>query len=623
MKTCTTCGEKFPDDANFCPMDAQKLVPLPAAAPAPAPPAGATGPINGRFALGPSLGGGASGEVFRAKDQQTNAQVAVKLINPAVLPSPIAVERASRELRQLARVQSERIARIIDFGKTQDGRLYVATDLVEGESLDKIVGKNGALTLGRARNLTLQIGEALTEAQKAGVIHRDVAPKNVLVLPGDKVRVINFSVPRPVSDKVFGVPEFLSPEQAEGRSVDQRSNIYSLGAILYYLATGKPPFEGADAKAVCELQLKGTVAMPSSKKPGLPAELDRLVAKALEKSSSRRHLTLRQLLSEIEALPADGAVAPDQSRAHTMYAAGGVPSVTATTTPVPPPAAAAPPPRHTSPVAVAQTMMAPATAQMTPVAPQPVAPQPAPPPPQRTSVSQAGSLGGGAAPTKTVSVNQAAPPAAVNPPAPAPAATPGKPAAFRETLWFKKGEVDQFMQQQAQQPGQPAPEAPAEDIRPIEDRYKDDGTVSAQDREKFSLRTGQTMFGQRVQIPSGAAVPGERMSEDEMMAEIHTGRRVGLWVAVGLGLVILAAAGWFLFLRKPQPAPTPAPVAASPQPAPTPAPTPPSPEPAAAAPTPAPAAAAPEEKAAEEPAPAPAKKKHHAPPPKKKRKGGW
>src|SRR5262245_3304762 len=236
MKTCPTCGEKFPDDANFCPMDAAKLVAggaAPKAAPA------APGPINGRFALGPTLGGGASGEVFSARDQQSGTQVAVKLINPAVLPSPIAVERASRELRQLARVQSERLARIIDFGKTQDGRLYVATDLVERESLDKLVAREGARSLGRARNLTLQIGEALTEAQKAGVIHRDVAPKNSLVLAGDKVRVINFSVPRPVTDKIFGVPEFLSPEQAEGRSVDQRSNIYSLGAILYYLATGK------------------------------------------------------------------------------------------------------------------------------------------------------------------------------------------------------------------------------------------------------------------------------------------------------------------------------------------------------------------------------------------------
>src|SRR5207248_2466338 len=146
------CGEKFPDDANFCPMDASKLVlagqassplpppPVPPPRPAAASPAAtaASGPVGGRFVLGAKLGGGLSGEVYRAHDNQTNTPVALKLINAAVVPSPIAVERASRELRQLARLSSDRIARVVDFGKNADGRLFVASELVDGQPLDKI-----------------------------------------------------------------------------------------------------------------------------------------------------------------------------------------------------------------------------------------------------------------------------------------------------------------------------------------------------------------------------------------------------------------------------------------------------------------------------------------------------
>src|SRR5262249_154794 len=161
------------------------------------------GLIGGRLTPGAALGGGASGEVVRARDSQTGADVALKLVNPAVFPSPIAVERASRELRQLTRVNSERIARIVDLGKTPDGRFYVAPQLVDGIPLDRLLASDGPMSLARARGILLQIGEALTEAQKAGVIHRDVSPKNVLVAAGDRIRMINFAVPRPVTDKIF------------------------------------------------------------------------------------------------------------------------------------------------------------------------------------------------------------------------------------------------------------------------------------------------------------------------------------------------------------------------------------------------------------------------------------
>jgi serine/threonine-protein kinase len=152
-------------------------------------------------------------------------------------------DRALRELKQLGKVTSERIVHIIDQGRAADGRVYVATERLDGAiSLEAMVARSGPLPIERAREIVLHVGEALTEAQKVGVIHRDVAPRNIFVGPGDRVKVGDFGLAEPVTDNVFGAPAFLSPEQAEGKPVDQRSNIYSLGAVFYFALTGEPPF---------------------------------------------------------------------------------------------------------------------------------------------------------------------------------------------------------------------------------------------------------------------------------------------------------------------------------------------------------------------------------------------
>ena len=163
-----------------------------------------------------------------------------------------------------------------------------------------MVGREGPLSMERAKTIVLQVGEALTEAQKVGVIHRDVAPRNILVGPGDHVKVADFGLAEAVTDRVFGAPAFLSPEQAEGKPVDQRSNIYSLGAVYYFALTGKPPFAG-DAASLMQQHLSAVPQPPSALRPGLGGDVDRVIQKALEKSGGRRHLTLRQLLTEVSA----------------------------------------------------------------------------------------------------------------------------------------------------------------------------------------------------------------------------------------------------------------------------------------------------------------------------------
>jgi protein kinase-like protein len=629
MKACPNCHSKYPDDANFCPQETcatpqgpRRLETVPAE---PAP----------RFQLTSKLGGGRSGEVWVARDSQTGDDVAYKLVTPEVLPTPAASERAQRELKQLQRAQNPHLARIVDFGRSGDGRLFVATELANGQPLDRLVQGAGALPVDRAKKIVAQIGEALLEGQKVGVVHHDLSAKNVLVGPDDAVKVINFVTPWPITDTIFGVPEYLSPEQAEGKLVDQRSNTYSLGAILQLMLTGQPPVSGGDVQTVLAQIIQGTVTPPSQLRQGLTPEIDRVVLKAMEKNSSRRPLTMRQFLAEVAGvvgLPAGPAAAPTAGTkgaafAKTMMFAGGAPEVqnlvnqaqaardaangaaaaaaasaaaslpkAPTPAPVADPAAAA---RRTHGAAVAATMMAIPSAASGPLpgALPPAEPRPAPTPaPAMQAAAPSGGGGGGA--------GAGGGGGAAGGGGGSGGGGGGGGAGFRETLWFKKGDVEQMVAEAkakaaaAAAKGKPAPvveEAPVEDVKPLEDRYKDDGSVTVEDRKKFSLRSGGTAAGLPV---VGGVVPGERMSDNEMINEIGGGKKIAIiGVAVAVVAIIVAVIMMSMHKKHDAAAAAEAPAAkaaemaaAAPAPA-----APAAPAPAAPAAAPAPIAAAPAE----------------------------
>jgi len=578
MKFCPNCQSQYPDDANFCPQEGcatgqgpRRLEPIASAAPA-APPA--------RFEMESQLGGARSGEVWRARDTQTGETVAYKLVAPASLPTTATLERAQRELKQLQRSQSPRLARVIDFGKDPAGRLFIASELVNGQTLDQLVAGSGPLPLDRAKAIVAQIGEALLEGQKVGVVHHDLSPKNVLVTAKDEVKLINFVAPVALSETVFGVAEYLSPEQAEGKLVDQRSNTYSLGGILVLLLSGQPPVSGADVAGILTQVARGEIVPPSRRIAGLTPEVDRVVLKAMDKSPNRRPLTMRQFLTEVSGLVALGA-APAAAGAgvgfaKTMLFSGGSPEVQklvqqaiAARGGAAPAPASAPEPTPPTPV--------PAYA-----ATPPPAAQNTPPPagPRRTHgaaiaatvvsmpAAKVPGLGTGT-PIPAASPNQSGqftpPPVAATPPPQAISPTPGpaptpKPAAggnFRETLWFKKGDVDQMVAdararvEAARAKGIAVPDAeeavaaavadavapPAEGAAPLDERYVDDGSLTADDRKKFSLRSGATSTA----LPTvGGAVPGERMSDAELMGEIGGKRK---FVIIAVAVVVLALIG--------------------------------------------------------------------------------
>ncbi|HEY0483888.1 MAG TPA: serine/threonine-protein kinase, partial [Kofleriaceae bacterium] len=282
MKLCPRCQKHFSDDANFCPVDAARLVPLEAEAE----PVTAD-PFAARFELGEPLGGSRTGVVHRATDKTTGQAVAVKLIAPAVVALPGLAQRLERELKQLERVQSGGVARVLASGKRGDDS-WVAMELLDSvQTLAEAVDGLGAMPSDKAARLIGVIGESLIEAAQVGVVHRDLAPKNI-VFAGDDVKLINFSLPVPTSDKVPGVPEFVAPEQHEGKPVDQRSNLYSLGALYYFLLTAQP------------VQLDDTGAIrPPSALAEVPEPVDAVILRALDRSPTRRFLTVRQFIDEV------------------------------------------------------------------------------------------------------------------------------------------------------------------------------------------------------------------------------------------------------------------------------------------------------------------------------------
>ncbi len=572
MKRCPLCKTVYADDANFCPMDAGRLEAVAAAAPAP--PATAN-LVGGRFKVGAHIGGHRTGQVYTGTDLTTGRDVALKLVSPHVFPSPLVAQRSERELKQLMKVRSDRVAMVFDVGKHGD-HLWVASELVRGTTLEELIYANGPLAAEQAVRLALEVGEGLAEAAKLGVIHRDVSPKNVLVLGDGRVKLLNFGIPTPVTDRVQGIPEFLSPEQAEGKPVDQRSNIYGVGALLSFMLTGQPLFQG-DVAAVVAQQISAPPTPPSARGARVPAELDRIILKSLEKQSSRRHLTLRQLLSELESLfggpvtgpqqrPAPtGPVAASAAAAKTMLGVSMSTLLGPQASPPPPHVTAAPQQPYApqpQPTARQQPYAPPPHVAQTPTAPPPPPAQPrtqmmAPSPPQPTTVVAPPTVAPSpyAQTEPTVPAFQPPPPTYSPPAAPAnaPAAAgrgkraPAKDKAkFRETMWFKKGELDEAVAAaQAPTPGsEPLPDKA--DSLPIEDRYKDDGTLTAADRQRLSLRTGGTMVHQAVNPPG---VP-EQMGADDLARELGAGRGRMILLIVFVVLIVAGVAIYFGVLRK-------------------------------------------------------------------------
>jgi serine/threonine-protein kinase len=268
----------------------------------------------GQYQLGEKLGEGGMGEVYLAEHQLLKRPAALKLIKPDVDSNPIAVARFEREVQSAAMLSHPSTIQIFDYGHTDDGTFYYVMEYLPGLSLSDLVRQFGPLDPGRIVYLIRQVCGALAEAHRYGLVHRDLKPANILVaiLGGqcDVAKVLDFGlvkltaspgVPQLTADyTVSGTPQYMSPEQATAsEGVDGRADIYSLGGILYFLLTGRPPFEGTNPTELMIAHARDPVVPPSRHRADCPSDLEAVVLRCLAKKPEDRYPDTRALAAAL------------------------------------------------------------------------------------------------------------------------------------------------------------------------------------------------------------------------------------------------------------------------------------------------------------------------------------
>jgi serine/threonine-protein kinase len=263
----------------------------------------------GQYQLGEKLGEGGMGEVYLAEHQLLKRPCALKLIKPDVNTNPVALARFEREVQSAAMLSHPNTIEIFDYGHTDDGTFYYVMEFLAGMSLADLVRQYGPLPPGRAVYLLRQVCGALAEAHRLRLVHRDLKPANlfVAILGGkcDVAKVLDFGLVKLTAPEatqitadytVSGTPQYMSPEQAMGAAeIDGRADIYALGAILYFMLTGRPPFEGATPTELMIAHARDPVVPPSKLRPDIPADLEAVALRCLTKKPDDRYADTREL----------------------------------------------------------------------------------------------------------------------------------------------------------------------------------------------------------------------------------------------------------------------------------------------------------------------------------------
>lgn len=262
---------------------------------------------DGRYELGVCIGKGGMGSVFRGRQVELDRPVAIKLLHPHLADSQDKVDRFRREARAAKLLSHPNTIRLLDFGTRDTGEPYLVLEYLEGQSLDLILGDSGPLQLDRVKHVGIQVLKSLTEAHHHGVVHRDIKPSNLMLCDQvgeiDFIKVLDFGVARmdgaqlTSTGALVGTPQYMAPEQALGRKVDGRCDLYSLAITLYELATGRPPYFGSQPLAVAmKHTLPGRIPMPR----WLEATgLGEVLRKALEKDPDDRYQSAEEMLGEL------------------------------------------------------------------------------------------------------------------------------------------------------------------------------------------------------------------------------------------------------------------------------------------------------------------------------------
>jgi serine/threonine protein kinase len=326
-KVCPRCGTEYPANARFCETDGTALRDA----------AGGTdlegSIVADRYLILKKIGEGGMGRVYLAEHVKMGRKSALKVLHPGMVKNLDAITRFNREAANASRISHLNVAAVYDFGETSEGLIYLAMEFVDGESLTSVIEKNGPLPPRRTAEIVRQTSEALAVAHEVGLVHRDLKPDNILLVPtregGDLVKVVDFGIAKAADDNnsqkvtktghVIGTPDYMSPEQFAGDPLDGRTDIYSLGLVAFNMLTGRLPFPSESARESLIMRLTDAPLSLRDVSPHVdwPDELQEVIEKSLARDPDRRYQSAsefgRAFQQAVSRMPETAAHRPSPS----------------------------------------------------------------------------------------------------------------------------------------------------------------------------------------------------------------------------------------------------------------------------------------------------------------------
>lgn len=316
---CPACGKENSQDTRFCGYCGRELKVQPAK-----PPYEVTKTYQtpqGRYSRGTViadryeviefLGEGGMGAVYRVYDKKLKEAVALKFLRPEISMEPRLIERFQAELKLARQIAHRHVCRLYDLGE-EGLSLFITMEYIQGEDLKRFIRRAGHLNEHKARIIARQVAEGLAEAHHFGIIHRDLKPHNIMIDQEGNAKIMDFGLARSVRQPgitqkgmILGTPEYMPPEQTEGIEADRRSDIYSLGVIMFEMVTGCVPFQGDTPLSVAVKHKLEAPPDPREINPGLSEEMCRIILRCLEKNPEARYQTAEELIVDLKALAED------------------------------------------------------------------------------------------------------------------------------------------------------------------------------------------------------------------------------------------------------------------------------------------------------------------------------